>query len=339
MGHRIQFKCSAREVTAEYGESVLAAAIRAGFNVDYGCNSGNCGRCSAWLLEGELRKIRHFDYVPRIAERADRHFLMCSHAAASNLVLDARVGDRAESIPEQQIRAKVRRVADVGKDVRIVTLRMPRSQRLRFLAGQSARLSGAHFARVHCPIASCPCEDTRLEFHVPHSRGDFSDYVFRVCRSGHELDITAPFGNFTFDEDTRRPAVFIAFETGFAPVKSLIEHVTGQEEETPLSLYWITDTGRPYLDNLCRAWHDAFDNFSYTPLAFDAVGGSMEACARRIAAGFPDLSESDVYICAPEKHGDTLARACLDRNLEPERLFREPMCWHDDDGAPSRMHL
>ncbi len=326
MAHKIRFQCSDCEVTARDDEPVLDAAVRAGLNVDYGCNNGNCGRCSARLLDGSITKIRHYDYVQSAAEKEQKQFLMCSYTAASDLVLDAQVGAQGTAIPEQCLRAKVREVTAVADEVRVLALRTPRSQRLRFLAGQYARLSDERFGEVQCSIASCPCEDRRLEFHVPRTRSAFSDYVFEQCRAGDELDVAAPFGHFVFSEERRRPALLIAFETGFAPVKSVIEHVTGQDEEVPLHLYRIAAAGKPYFDNLCRAWSDAFDRFAYTPMTLAADDGEAgAACARRIVEEHPDLSGSDVYVCAPPAIGDAVAHACLEHGLASDRLFRETL--------------
>ena len=326
MAHRVRFQCSDREAVAAHGESVLDAAIRAGLNVDYGCNNGNCGRCVARLLEGEVRMIRHHDYTPSVAEKADGQFLACSYAPASDLVVDAGVGEREAAIPEQSFIAKLKKVSAASEDVRILALRTPRSQRLRFFAGQYARLSGKRFGEVQCSIASCPCEEVRLEFHVPRASGEFGDYVFGACRIGDEVEVTAPYGNFVFSEDVRRTALLIAFETGFAPIKSLIEHVTGQEEEVALRLYWITGAGKPYLDNLCRAWNDAFDRLSYTPVALDPRDDvALEACTRRIAEECADPSSSDAYVCAPQTVGDAVSRALLARGVAPGRLFREDL--------------
>ena len=326
--HSIRFQCSDRELIAAPGESILDTAIRAGLNVDYGCNNGNCGRCVARVIEGEIQKIRHHDYVAPAADKAQQSFLMCSYAAASELVVDAQLGDTGAAIPAQTLRARVKTVKELA-GVRIVSLRTPRSQRLRFLAGQYAQLSGKNFGELQCSIASCPCEDRWLEFHVPRARDEFSDYVFNLCRAGDEWDVTAPCGNFSFSEDYRRPAVFIAFENGFAPVKSLIEHITGQEEEVQLHLYWIA-SNKPYLDNLCRAWHDAFDNFTYTPVI---LGGALEALgdealrgfARHLAAAHQGLSASDAYVCAPTPLGDVVAGALLEQGLDSARLRREPV--------------
>ena len=167
---KVRLKDSDIEFFAERDESLLDAAIRAGLDMDYGCNSGNCGRCSAFVIEGEVRKTRYHDYS-QSATGGRKGFLLCCHEAASDLVLEVRLSE--EPIPEQGFSAKVRKIDRVGDAVRIVSLRPPRSLRLRFLAGQYALLSGVQFDKEQCSIASCPCEQQRIELHVPRRRDAF----------------------------------------------------------------------------------------------------------------------------------------------------------------------
>ena len=57
------------------------------------------------------------------------------------------------------------------------------------------------------------------------------------------------------DEDDAKPAVFIASGTGFAPIKSLIEHAMNLEFRAPMRLYWhVPGIQEPYAHNLCRSW-------------------------------------------------------------------------------------
>jgi CDP-4-dehydro-6-deoxyglucose reductase len=94
----------------ERRESVLDAAIRAGLPLDYGCSDGNCGHCKARLIQGEVQRIRHQDYVFSAQERAQGFVLLCTHTAASGLVVEASIAGRASEIPVQRFRAKVRRL-------------------------------------------------------------------------------------------------------------------------------------------------------------------------------------------------------------------------------------
>ena len=322
---KVRLKGSDTGFFCERGESLLDAAVRAGLGVDYGCNSGNCGRCIASLVEGEIRKTRHHDY-PQSTTGVQGGFLMCCHEAASDLVLEVYLDERSEPIPEQGFSARVKKIDQTGDRLCVVSLRPPRSLRLRFLAGQYALLSGVRFDREECSIASCPCEQQRLELHIPRRRDAFSSYIFESCRVGDRINVTAPFGDFVFTEDFDRPLFLFAFESGFAPIKSLIEHITGQERETDLHLYRITTGDEPYLHNLCCSWADAFDGFAYEHLvAADDSAQALGACIRNALAGQPNLSASDAYFCVPQSAGDVVTEACLDRGFDSSRLFYEPI--------------
>ena len=138
--------------------------------------------------------------------------------------------------------------------------------------------------------------------------------------------MTAPFGNFVFAEDFGRPAFFFAFESGFAPIKSLIEHITGQDHEMNLWLYWVTVGDRPYLHNLCRSWADAFDGFVYEHLVVkDDSVPTLGSRIQSALAGQPDLSASDAYFCVPRSAADTVTEIFLRHGFDPSRLFYEPV--------------
>jgi CDP-4-dehydro-6-deoxyglucose reductase, E3 len=47
MVHKVTVRPSGREFTAEAGETILAAALRAGIGLPYGCKSGTCGTCKS----------------------------------------------------------------------------------------------------------------------------------------------------------------------------------------------------------------------------------------------------------------------------------------------------
>ena len=142
--HRIDFQHIRRQVVARPGETVLAAAVRAGVQVDYGCNNGQCGRCLARLLQGEIRRVEHSDYVLSAAEKSANGFLMCAHAACSDVQIDAHMVDSA-GLEAQEISARVSRKVFLDEN-RLCQLivRLPRQKRLHFFAGQCVRLHSEH---------------------------------------------------------------------------------------------------------------------------------------------------------------------------------------------------
>ena len=63
-----------------------------------------------------------------------------------------------------------------------------------------------------------------LHFQIPRLPGNaFSDHVFNFLRKGDPVELTGPGGDFILDEKSTHPLVFIAWRTGFGPIRSLVE--------------------------------------------------------------------------------------------------------------------
>src|SRR5512135_75578 len=141
MSAHVQVRPSAREFFVDGNDSLLEAALRAGLSLDYGCSIGSCGKCKARIVSGQVQRTRHSDYALTAAEKVAGVVLMCCNTALTDLVIEAREAHGAADMPLQSIDARVRSVSPLGDDVRLLHLQTPRSNRLRFLAGQSASLS------------------------------------------------------------------------------------------------------------------------------------------------------------------------------------------------------
>jgi len=290
---------SRHEFFVDGADTVLDAALRSGLAMNYGCSNGNCGLCKARVVSGQVQKVRHHDYVLSEAEKQQGYTLLCSHTAVGDLVIEALESAEPADIPAQQIVAKVKAAQALGEDLMLLHLQTPRTNRLRFLAGQSLTLTAGE-ASAQLPIASCPCDDRNLEFHVMRNPQDsFAQRVFGSLKAGHAVTLFGPWGDFVLRADSPRAILFLACDTGFAPIKSLIEHAMALEASERLCLYWIaTAPVGHYLANLCRSWADALDNFAYTPI--DAETGDALELMRRIGADHADLNAFDIYLAGPE---------------------------------------
>ena len=289
---------SGHEFFVEGAESILEAGLRGGLALDYGCSNGNCGRCKMRLVSGETRKIRHHDYSLSEAEKGIGYFLGCCHTAVSDVVLEADEASSTSDIPEQQIAIRVRRVERPTAEVMIVSTRTPRTNRLRFLAGQRAQLSIDHVGASTYPIASCPCDDMNLQFHIAVDSADpVATYLSETAANNDLLHLQGPAGSFVLNENSPRALVFIAEGIGFASIKGLIEHAMALDSAERIYLFWITDDEQPpYLHNLCRAWNDALDNFDYCPLSPTAVDDLGERIRTQLEPASP--GNFDYYVCS-----------------------------------------
>ncbi|MCM2306018.1 MAG: 2Fe-2S iron-sulfur cluster-binding protein [Sulfuritalea sp.] len=339
MSAHVTVRPSGREFFVEGSETLLKAALRAGLTPNYGCGNGLCGLCKARVVAGETRAMAPSDYRFSAAEKAQNHVLMCvCTALSSDLVLEVLEAGAPEDIPEQRIVAKLRSVDRLNDDMLRLHLQTPRSNRLRFLAGQRVTLglpagvaSGADL-HAEYPVASCPCDDRNLIFHIPsparrvasaNSRGDPAQ-GFAECleaglvKAGDELSVWGPWGSFVLDQGSLRSLVFIAIDEGFAPINSLIEHAIAVDAAESITLYWASSRpGGQYLPNQCRAWAAALDEFSYLPLNLAELPATLAANAA--------LAASDIYLAGAAAQVEPLATTLRAAGLPSRQLHIEAL--------------
>lgn len=319
MAAHVRIQPSNHEFFVEGSDSILDAALRSGLALDYGCSNGNCGLCKAKIIEGEVKKLRPHDYVLSEAEKLQGYALLCSHTAVTDLVIEAPEAGGAQEIPLQHIAARVRRLEQLNTDALVLHLQTPRTDRLRFLAGQHATLETANnSAELH--IASCPCDDRNLQFHILRDNGPFALEVFTKLKIGDTVAVDGPRGQFLLREESQRPLAFFAFGDGFAPIKSLIEHAMALNAVETIHLCWLApDASGHYLHNLCRAWADAFDDFHYHRVIARDI--PLHQAAIEFALRIPNILRSDVYIAGHEHEVQTFSKALLGAGLPPAQLI------------------
>ena len=323
------------EFLVEGADTVLEAALRAGLSIAYGCSNGNCGECKARVVSGEVREVRPHDFVISETERTQGYALLCSVAPVTDLVIEVGVASSPDQIALQSIDALVREIQRPKPHVMLLRVQTPRTRRLRFLGGQYARLRvGDEAVEALLPLANCPCDDRNLVFHVAEDREDpFARYCFEHLRKGDPVAVEAPFGDFVIPGDVKRPLVFLACNTGFAAVKSLIEHVIALDEAYGIDLIWVaTGAIGHYQDNLCRSWEDALDSLRYRPLRVNSVSGDPETWSATLAGALTRLENPgacDFYIAGPQpfiavaqdllKRINVSAEQCRSQTVPPER--------------------
>jgi CDP-4-dehydro-6-deoxyglucose reductase, E3 len=326
MSAQVTVRPSGHEFTVEGHDTLLQAGLRAGLKLNYGCGNGTCGMCKVRVIAGEVVQTQHYDYPLSQAERQQGYTLACAHTPASSEVtlelLEARgPGD----IPAQEIVTHVRSVTELAPDTRLLHLQTPRSHRLRFLAGQSVTLglvtAGADLHATH-PVASCPCDDRNLQFFIARDEGNaFARQLFSgALKPGMSITVRGPQGDFVL-ADGHRPLVFAACDTGFAPVKSLIEHALALDAAPSLSLFWLaTRSDGHFMANQCRAWSEALDQFevalSSNP---DAARGAREIAVAMRADLF-DI-DCDFYLAGPREFVQVLQEELRCAGVPAAQLF------------------
>ena len=308
MSYQVTLKASGKQFTVNHDETLLDAALRQGINLPYGCKNGACGSCKGKIVEGQVSHGQHSEGALSKAEETAGSILFCCAQPQSDLLIEAREVQGAGDIAIRKIPCRVNVIERPSGDVAILKLQLPAAERFQFLAGQYLEFLLKDGQRRAYSIANAPDQEGPLELHLRHLPGGlFTDFVFGVSTPAlKEKDILrfeGPLGSFFLREDSKKPIIFVAAGTGFAPIKSIIEQMRAKKIQRPIHLYWGgRRPGDLYLDDLCKAWEKEMADFKYIPvisdaLAEDAWQGRTGFVHQAAMADHPNMKDFQVYAC------------------------------------------
>ena len=312
---------SGHEFFIEGAESILEGGLRGGLALNYGCSNGNCGLCKMRVVSGETGRVKHHDYVLSEAEKGLGFILGCSYTAVSDVVLEADEAQSTADIPLQDIPIRIKRIEQPSDNILLLGARTPRTSRLRFLAGQQARLSIDDLGSSEYAIASCPCDDMNLQFHIEiHDADPVARFLADSAKTNDQITLQGPRGSFVLNENSANSLVFIAEGIGFATVKGLIEHAMALDVAQNIYLFWIADDViNQYLGNLCRAWNDALDNFNYVAIEAGEKNNLEQVLDTQLQVEDPLLL--DFYLCCREPIKTQFGQYAEDKGLSESQIL------------------
>jgi CDP-4-dehydro-6-deoxyglucose reductase, E3 len=295
---------SGRVFTATHDEAILAAGIRQGIGLPYGCKDGACGSCKCKKLSGEVVHGPHQAKALSAEEAAQGLILTCCAIPQSDVVLESRQVTEQGALPIKKMPTRVTTMARLSNDVVVLNLQLPANDSFLYRAGQYVEFILRDGARRSYSMANAPGQANALELHIRHMPGGkFTDHVFGAMKEKEILRIEGPFGSFFLREDSDAPLVFLASGTGFAPIKALLEHMHSQDIQRLVTVYW--GGRRPadlYMDTWLRDQQARMPQLRYVPVVSDAQAedgwtGRTGFVHRAVLEDLPDLSGHQVYAC------------------------------------------
>lgn len=290
--------------SANTDETMLAAGIRQGVGLPYGCKDGACGSCKCKMLSGKVVHANFQRKALSAEEEAADFVLTCCATAQSDIVLESRQVTPAGALPVKKMPTRVSSLVKKSDDVVVMHLQLPANDAFAFRAGQYIEFILRDGARRSYSMANAPHIGPGLELHIRHMPGGrFTDLVFGSMKEKDILRIEGPFGSFFLREDSDKPMVFLASGTGFAPLKALIEHMQHCGITRPTTLYWGgRRPGDLYMDAWVRDQLVHMPHLRYVPVVSDALPedqwtGRTGFVHLAVLQDFPDLSGHQVYAC------------------------------------------
>lgn len=345
-GFHITVEPSGRHFTAHADETILAAGIRQGIGLPYGCKDGACGSCKCKKLSGEVTLRLHQSKALSAEEEAAGYVLTCCATPQSDVVLESRQVTDANAFPIRKMPVRVQSISRKSHDVVMLRLQLPAGEPLQFHAGQYIEFILRDGTRRSYSMANAPHTlgepGTGIELHIRHlPGGKFTDHVFGAMKEKEILRIEGPYGSFFLREDSPKPMVLLASGTGFAPIKALVEHMKFKAIDRPATLYW--GGRRPedlYMDGWVRSAMAEMPNLRYVPVVSNAVPednwhGRTGFVHLAVMEDFEDLSGHQVYACGAPIVVDSAKRDYVaQRGLPEDEFFADAFTTEADKALP-----
>ena len=303
---------------------ILTEAKSQGVVLEYSCRTGRCGVCKAELIRGETRVLQAEDALTP-AELQAGLILTCCRAAVTDVELNIDDLGRLADIETKTVPCRIDSIDALTSDVVQVTLRLPPSSKLQYLAGQYVDVIWQG-ARRSYSIANTPQDDGKLVLQIRYVvQGLMSHYWFNEAKVNDLLRLEGPLGTFCLRTTEPSNLVFLATGTGIAPVKAMLEELASS---TTLALgkniyvYW---GGRTTPDIY---WQVVFDhlNLTFIPVlsrpAPDWLGRTGYIQQALLDDGV-NLTDAVVYACGSDAMIHSAREQLTSAGLHPKNFYSD----------------
>ncbi|MBI2800180.1 MAG: 2Fe-2S iron-sulfur cluster binding domain-containing protein [Gammaproteobacteria bacterium] len=334
MSHNVRLAPFDIEFACGEDESILAAALREGIGLRYGCKHGACGSCKAKVVEGEVDVSDASGFALMDYERDAGMALLCSAYPLEDVVIELSDYDEAElsaARPIKEYPCRVVAVEQIATDIWRLLLVTTGLERVEYDPGQFAELcvAGSEHWRAYS-MANLPNAEGRVEFLIKQvPGGQFSTALAEQVRIDDELLLRGPYGQFGVNRG-HAPIVMIAGGSGMAPILALLRSLAAEGSERPVTFFY---GARRHADLICaediEAVGKALASFAYVPaLSEPDVPGDWTGESGLITEVIDRLSDNlraaEAYLCGPpgmidaaievlKAHGMFASRICYDK--------------------------
>lgn len=299
---RISILDSDDRFDADDGETILAAAQRAGVAFPYSCQAGNCGSCKCELVEGDTFALEASEFALTDAER-DRGLILACRTQVWGDARIRRIDHEALVVhPSRVLACRVQRLEQLSHDIRGVWLDVESGGPFVFSAGQYAQVDFAPGLGKHYSMANGP-DHARLEFHVRHMPGGrCSGYVATTLKQGDPVTVSGPHGISYLRDLHVGPVLLAAGGSGLAPIQSILKTMLARNSAAPIRLYFGVRGERDvYNEAILTRWMRDHPN-----LAVEVVLSDDATTTRRrgyvheaIAADVHNVEGWHAYVAGP----------------------------------------
>lgn len=327
MTHIVQIKPSGNLLFVEEGETVLQAALRAGFEFPYSCGSATCGTCMGKVLTGGFNYGTVEPYALDQAAQDNGFALFCSVQPTSDMIIDVEDVYAPNFLPARKTEYKAKDYKLLDNDIYQIFLK-PKKKNMQFHPGQYLKYLSDEHIPIPYSIANIPNDAGTIELQIKHVPDNhFVTELISKVKKGKSLSLRGPYGNMRYYPELDLPIIFMAGGTGIVPIKALIEHVISVNSTQSVQLYWGGKTQQDlYLMDDLKQLASQHANFEFTPIISgndEFWQGETGLVHEIIAQQHEDLSHYQVYASGPAEMVYAAYDAFITKGLKPQLMFSD----------------
>jgi len=325
-----------KSITVKSGssENLLKAALENGIQWPYNCRVGSCGTCRCKLVGGKIKPLNDFSYVLSGEELDAGYILACQTMLKSDIEVEVQLDSEANGVELAKTRTLKGKIIDAKLLTHdILEVRMELEGDFKdYLPGQYADISvpGVVDRARSYSFSKSPANEksNQVSFFIRKVKsGEFTEWLHAGSRVGQQIVLDGPHGNF-YLRKPEGPLVLIAGGSGLAPIRALMQQITAERVQEPVTLIFGARTQQ---DLYCLKEIEEFASqmngrFKFIPVLSmekngngwqGAVGNSPDA----ISPEMIDAKTSHAYLCGPPLMIDAAIDRLKNMGLDEKRIY------------------
>ena len=320
---------SSLEISKE--DSILSAALEAGYAFPHDCKVGSCAKCKCKLIEGKIRERVDNALVLRKEDLQAGYILACQAHPKSDLVVEVDFLEGELSLPLHESTGEVVSCIEQTHDIMEVIIRVP--DKMEFIAGQYADLKiDAVDAPRSFSFSKAPNKDNANEIsflikHVPN--GQFTSWLFEEDRAGQKIDIKGPYGFFHQREGSGL-MLCVAGGSGLAPVLAILEDAMNNASTRDVVFLYGARTQKDLfkLDEINAIGKSWTGNFDFVPILSEEPKNTDWSGLRGFVTDYlkelqTDLDVAQSYMCGPPPMIDAAEAVLKEKGMNEVSMFAD----------------
>jgi len=216
----------------------------------------------------------------------------------------------------------------------IATFRLATTEPLAYLPGQSVSVESPERPRIwrFYSMANAPRDDLTMDFHVRMiDGGALSMVLTRGLAAGARLRVGPPVGALTYAPGSPRDVLLIAGSTGLAPLKAIVEQISGLAAPRQVHLFFGARTADGLYDLAdLEKMADGYPWLTVVPAVSDDPGFRGErGQLPEVVARHGSWRQHDAYVAGPTPMVEATVAQLTALGVPPSQIHTEDFGWSE----------